>query len=319
MTNSLNILKNEPLSKYTTFKIGGPADYFVKTTTEEELIQAVKEANKQKIPFFILGGGSNVLVSDKGYRGMIIKNEMNKIQMVGYLGKIKGRQSSPNIVHLKVDSGVLVNRLVRYSLEQGLSGLENFLGQPGSVGGAVYINAHNMKKNDFFGEHLVEVKIMDKQGNAKIEKQFYFKFAYDESIIQKTKEIVIWVVIRFEKADKTDESWQKANEVMKYRQETQPYGIRSSGCTFRNIKKSDAFRIGSPNHTCSAGYLIDACGLKGKKIGGAKFSEKHANFIATEKEAMAKDVLVLITLAKNKVKEKFGVDLREEIVLVGDF
>lgn len=319
MKQSLQILRSESLAKYTTFKIGGPADYFVRVKSEEELIEAVKEANRLKIPCFFLGGGSNVLISGKGYRGMVIKNEMNQIQMAGYRGKITGRQNTAKTVHLKVDAGVLVNRLVRYSLDQGLSGLENFLGQPGTVGGAVYINAHNMKKNDFFGNYLVEAKIMNRQGSARVEKQEYFKFGYDKSIIQKTKEMVIWVIIRFEKTDDKDKLWIKANNAMAHRQKTQPYGVASSGCVFQNIKKSDALRIGTPDHTCSTGFLIDASGLKGRKIGGAKFSEKHANFIVADMNAKAQDVLELMHLAKEKAREKFGVELEEEIILVGDF
>lgn len=315
----MNIQTDVPLCSFTNWRIGGPADFFVEVTTKKELEEAVAEARKRKIPFLILGGGTNILVSDEGFRGMVIKNNMNDISVVGFKGKIgKKGVSSVRHVLLKADAGVLTNRLVRYSCDQALSGLENFLGQPGTVGGAVYINAHNMNKHDFFGDHIVEADLLTQHGESLTVPSSYFKFGYDESSIQKTGDVVISVVVALtQMSDKKDDIWKKAEEAMKYRHTTQPKGFPTAGCTFRNIPLADALRIGTPDHTRSAGFLIDACGLKGKQIGHAKISDEHANFILNTGGATAADVKGLIDMAKTRVKKKFGVELHEEVVLVG--
>jgi UDP-N-acetylmuramate dehydrogenase len=156
----ITILENEPLSKHTNMRVGGPADYFVEVKTQEELIEAIEKAKSLKVPHFILGGGTNIVIGDRGYRGMVIKNKMDQIKVVGFKA---GLQKAANVgirdVYVKADTGVLLNRLVRYALEQELSGIENFLGQPGTIGGAMYINAHNMKENDFFGDHVAQATL----------------------------------------------------------------------------------------------------------------------------------------------------------------
>lgn len=314
---------NKPLDKYSTFKIGGKADLFVRAKNSEDLVSIIKSAGEYGIPFFILGGGTNLLISDNGFKGLVIKNESGKIKLAGIRGGNSNINRPPGTgmvqtVYLEVDSGVPVNRLVRYTLDQGLRGMEIFLGQPGTVGGAVYINAHNMKKNRFFGDNIISAKIISGQGEIKEVGMEYFKFGYDNSILQKSKEILISVLLKLD-FDNRDRLWKEAQNVLTYRQKTQPYGVNTSGCTFRNISKSDAMRLATPDYTCSAGYLLDKAGLKGLVIGGAKFSDQHANFIINSNHAKASDVIKLIKLAKAKVKSKFGVDLFEEIVLVGDF
>lgn len=315
----INILKNEPLSNHTNFKVGGPADYFVEVKTQEELLEALAKAHELKIPFFMLGGGTNILVGDKGYRGLVIKNRMDQIKIAGFRSSIqKASDVGVKDVFVRSDSGVLLNRLVRYTLEQELSGLENFLGQPGTVGGAMYINAHNMNQHDFFGDHVGEATIINRDGTVETVTQQYFKFGYDESILQKNGATVVSVVVKLAKGTK-DAVWEKANAAQNHRHTTQPKGYPTAGCTFRNIAQSEAMRIGTPNHTRSAGFLIDACGLKGKQVGQAMFSKEHANFIVNLGGATAADIRKLIKMAKREVKAKFGVELKEEIVLVGEF
>ncbi len=311
---------NEPLSRYSTLHIGGSADLFFKAGTSEELIKAITYAREMKIPFFLLGGGTNLLISDSGFRGLVVKNETKNIKLVGIKGKktINEKTATSQVVFLEVDSGVSVNRLVRYALDQGFEGLENFLGQPGSVGGGVFINAHNLTKGAFLGDILFSAQLLLKNGEKKNVSHNYFHFGYDESIIQKTQDIVISVVFKLIRSDKGS-LWEKAQEALKYRRETQPQGVFSSGCTFRNIRKSDAIRLATPSYTCSAGYLLDAVGLKGKIFGKAFFSKDHANFITHNGGAKATDVLELIRIAKKSVFEKFGISLKEEIILVGNF
>lgn len=315
----MTIVKNELMSQYTTLKIGGPADYFVRVKTREELLKAIHNAEKLGVDTFVLGGGTNILVGDHGIRGMVIRLEIDHIQMRAYKGALGKTNVPSHTVSLEVGGGCLVNRLVRYTLNQGLTGLENFLGQPGTVGGAVYINAHNMWKNDFFGDHVIEVELVNTKGNSTKVLQSYFRFGYDQSRIQKTKEIVVSVVVELTKTTAIDTVWQTANEVVAYRQKTQPYGIGSVGCIFQNISAADARRLQTPNSTRSAGFLIDQCGLKGMRIGDAAIANEHANFIVNCGLATATDVIQLIRLIKAKVKKKFGIVLHEEIVKVGEF
>jgi len=279
----LKIHKNQSLAGFTTFKTGGPADYFARVRDVEELLEAVNISKKMKIPFLVIGGGSNILVGDHGFRGMVIKNEMNKISLMGAKGSYGKKNRFDQKVYLKVDSGVFMNRLVRYSLDNSYQGLENFLGQPGTVGGAIYINAHNMKKDDFFGDHIKEAEIIEKNGERALIDKKYFRFTYDNSKIQKNGDIIVSIVV------------------------------------FKNISKLDALRIGTPNNTTSAGYLIDSCKLKDKRISDALISPKHANFIINLGSAKSADVLKLINLVKKKVWQKYKVHLEEEIVKLGEF
>lgn len=316
------VLVSEPLAKYSSFRIGGPADLFYRAKTQEELVNAVNAARKLAVPYFILGGGTNLLISDLGFDGIVIKNDTGNIRLLGIKGKKSGketgRETSVSKVYLEVESGVSVNRLVRFTLDLGFDGLQFFLGQPGSIGGATYINAHNMKKGQYFGDKIIEAAILTKAGSIERVDKNHFHFGYDNSILQKSGEVLLSAVLELTRGDKV-KLWQEAQETLGYRQSSQPTGFFSSGCTFRNIPKSDAMRLATPQFTTSAGYLLDAVGLKGEKIGQAMFSVHHANFIVHKGGATAVSVLELIKLAKKKVKERFNVDLCEEIVLVGEF
>lgn len=316
------VLILEPMAKYVSFRIGGPADLFFRAKTQEDLILAIKSAHGLGLPNFVIGGGTNLLVGDKGYRGLVIKNDSSNIRLLGIKGKktikVGGLGESIQKVYLEVDSGVSINRLVRFTLDQGFGGLEFFLGQPGTVGGAVYINAHNMKKNQYFAERIKEAKILGKDGTVKTLPVNYFCFGYDQSILQKTHEIVLSVVIELVRGDKL-KLWRDGQSALDYRQSTQPSGVFSSGCTFRNIPKSEAVRLATPAFTTSAGFLLDLVGLKGTKKGKASFSSNHANFIVHQGGARAADVLELIKLGKQKVKDRYNIDLEEEVVLMGEF
>lgn len=315
------VLTDIPLFSYSSFRLGGKADLFFKAITTEDIINAVTNAIKLDIPYFLIGGGTNLLILDNGYRGLIIKNDTSKIKLIGIRGKkihTENRDNEVQKVYIEVESGVGLNRLVRFSLDQGLAGLESFLGQPGTVGGATYINAHNMKRHEFFGDKIKGALLLDKTLSLNKVDTKYFYFGYDSSILQKTKEIVLSVTLELETGDK-DKLWKISGEVMEYRKLSQPYGLYSAGCTFRNISKSDAIRLSTPEFTTSAGYLLNTAGLKGYKCGNAMFSEQHTNFIVHKGNAKAADVLKLINIAKDKVKKTFGVDLKEEIVLIGEF
>ena len=308
--------KDIKLASYSTLRVGGGAKYFFEAAFQEDLIRALGIAKTLSLPTFILGGGSNLLISDNGFAGLVIKNKTNTIKVLGFKGSVEKSSSHIKDVYVEVESGVLINRLVRFALDEGLGGIESFLGQPGSVGGAVYINAHNLKNNDFFADHIHQAKIINNKGEEMTVSPSYFQFGYDQSLLQKTKETVLSVTLKLQKKEKA-KLWEVAKYSFEYRKKTQPQGVLSSGCTFRNIDKSAALRLATPNFTTSAGYLIENVGLKGKKVGGAQISPSHANFIINLGRATGANVLELIGLTKEMVKMKFGVLLKEEVVLVG--
>lgn len=308
---------NEPLGRYTTFKVGGPADFFFEARNTDEFVLAVKTARANNIPLFILGGGTNLLIGDKGIRGFVVRNLASQITIKGMKGGQIG-QVRTGTVYVEADSGVPINKLVRFSIEEGLAGLEMQLGLPGSVGGAVYMNSKWTHPEGYVGDAVYQVRLVTESGEEKIVPHSYFRFAYDSSIIQQTGEIIISVVFALSASDK-DTLWATANESISYRRASQPQGVLSAGCTFKNLSKAEAMTAATPDGTTSAGYLIDHAGLKGHTIGDAQISPVHANFIVNTGKATAADVVELIEVARAKVKEQFGVTLVEEIIRVGEF
>jgi len=307
----MNIKHNEPLAKHTYFKLGGVADQFVEVTSQDEIIEAVSYAVKEKLTYLVLGGGSNVLVSDAGYRGLVIKNKTSKIELKGFTGRASKGKVDLKQVLVTAESGVPSNLLIRYTLDQGLAGLEDMLGLPGTVGGAVYNNSHHLDK--LFGEHIVEVQVLDEEGTIKTYAHDELHFAYDYSVFHKTHETILTVTFQLTKGDKT-ELWNIANAAVKRRATTQPLGRPSSGCMFKNISLADKMRLGVP--TSSAGYLIDKAGLKGLRVGGAYVSDVHANFIVHDGVATSSQVKELAELIKTKIKAKYGVELEREVFFI---
>ena len=273
-----NVQKNVPLSSFSTFGIGGKAKWFYQVKEEKNLIQLVKFCKENNIPYFVLGGGSNVLFSDDSFKGLVIKIDTSDYE-------IKGEK-------IIVKSGVSLSKLVDLAYKNSLSGLEFALSIPGTIGGAVVINAsaagHKMS------EIIEKVKILTEEGEIK-------ELSFVDNLFKDKKGIILEVVLRLkkQKKEKIKEEMQKALSLRK----NQPTG-KSAGCVFKNPL------------LLSAGKLIEECGLKGKKIGAAQISEKHANFIINLGSAKASDVLKLITYIKEKVKAKFNIDLKLEIVLV---
>ncbi len=311
------VKENELMARHTTFKIGGPADFYIEAKTADELTQIVKVARRNSIPLFVFGGGSNILVGDKGIRGLVVKNVTNTITIAGAKGSIVAGQSQGK-VFVEADSGVSINKLVRFTIEEGLAGLEMQLGLPGTVGGALYMNSKWTHPEGYVGDAVYQAIIVGKDGQTKIVPKSYFQFAYDTSILQKSQDIVVKVIFTLTHKDKKS-LWDSANASISYRRESQPQGVFSPGCTFRNISKAQSLLVPTPNHTTSAGFLVDHAGLKGETIGDAMISHVHANFIINKGKATADDVVSLIEKARVKVKDQFGVILEEEIVYVGEF
>jgi UDP-N-acetylmuramate dehydrogenase len=282
----------EPMAFHTTFQIGGPADFYFEANTREELLVAATAAQDIGLPYFVLGSGSNILFSDKGFRGLVIKNKTRGIKILGVKGKYqKKKDSGSNIqtILVEVDSGVLFNTLVRFTIEEGLSGLEEFIGLPGTVGGAISGSAH------WQGKTIDDFVVAKKTQNG----------------------LILSATFKFDRQDK-EILWQRAQQAIEHRQKTQPSGA-SAGCIFKNIKKSEAARIGTPNLTTSAGFLIESAGLKGVKVGQVQLSPVHANFIINLGGGKAEDVLKLINLVKEKVFAKFSIKLDLEIIVAGQF
>lgn len=293
-----NLQKNIKLAPFTTYKIGGLADYFVIAKTKNELVNAIIEARKNKILYFILGTGANILFGDKGFRGLVIKNEANNITV------------SDNFV--TAESGATIAKLIEITTKQSLSGFEHFAGIPSTVGGAIWQNLHFLSPDrleTIFIESVIEsAEILDELNNTqRVTKQF-FEFGYDTSILHRKSLVVTEVTFKLEKKDKLLIQKQ-IEENIKWRNEKQPQleQFPSCGSVFKKIEG------------VGAGRLIDKVGLKGYKIGGAQVSEKHANFIVNTDDATASDVKNLINLIQQKVFDRTGYKLETEISFVGEF
>ncbi len=298
LINVPNLKRNKLLAPFTTYKIGGQADLFVEVHTIDELVHALSEARSEGIPFFLLGCGANILFTDKGFRGLVIRNRANKIKFLDN-GKVLA------------ESGVIVDDLIEQSKNTGLSGFEHFVDIPSTVGGAMWQNLHFLspdRKRTIFIEEIVEKsKILTEADSICEVGVGYFQFSYDKSVLQRSKDIVLDVT--FQLAPKSKEDIQKViDENLAWRIAKQPRleEYPSCGSVFKKIEG-----IG-------AGRLIDKAGLKGKRIGGAEISTKHANFIVNTGNAKASDVLQLIELVKKEVKQKLRYELETEISVIGE-
>jgi UDP-N-acetylmuramate dehydrogenase len=296
------VKRNVLLKNYTTFKIGGPAKFFFEAKNKDEIIKAILAAKKSKLPFFILGGGSNLLVADKGYKGLVIKCQMSNV---------KCQNQNSNLKTIYAESGVRLSELIKISLEKSLEGLEWAVGIPGTVGGAVRGNAGAF--NSSMAEIVKSVEILEiqdyknKKHILKVKKfsNENCQFGYRDSIFKHKKNlIIISATLQLKKGNKK-EIKNKIKKYLEQRKKTQPLGFPSAGSIFKNPPGK------------FAAELIEKCGLKGKRIGNVKISDIHANFIVNLGKGKAKDVKKLIDLIKNKVKKKFGIVLEEEIQFLG--
>lgn len=295
------VRRRAPLAGLTTFRTGGAADWLVETARPSDLAGAVRVANRLKLPLTLLGGGSNVLVADAGVRGLVVRLRHGTISCNG-----------ANAV--RADAGVTVNRLVRWTIRRGLSGLERWAGTPGTVGGAVRGNAHFDGR--LIGDRLTAVGLVDRFGAEFVVPRASMGLGYDLSRVQHTGELVRWAEFRVDRSDAAGLR-AAARRSLAFRKRTQPLGQASAGCVFRNPCPEDGpLPDGVPR---SAGALIERAGLKGRRIGGAVVSPRHGNFIVNEGGAAARDVRRLIETCRSTVAERFGVVLRDEVVYLGEF
>ena len=313
MSIESKIKKNIKLAPFTTFKIGGPAEFFIEIKNIVDLVEAVNWAKENNKPIIILAGGSNILINDQGIKGIVIKLSLRDLQVE------KNR--------VKADSGVSLARLIKVMVNNNLTGLEWAVGIPGTIGGAVRGNAGAFGSS--ISQFVYQVKIYDVDNNSfKEYTKKECKFKYRDSIFKhKTNFIIIQVILKLNKG-RLSQVNNLLNNYQQYRLASQPQQS-SAGCIFKNLeinilqkqniklaKKLKAQRL-VRGGKIGAGWFIEQAGLKGKIIGGAKVSEKHANFIINTGQAKAKDVIKLANLIEQQVKDKFNISLNKEIQLLG--
>lgn len=305
--------RNIKLAPFTTFKIGGPADFFVEAYTASEIIESINWAKQNGKPYFILGGGSNILVNDAGYRGLVIKNVGRDLKIENDI--------------ITCDSGVPLSKIVQLATNHDMTGMEWAVGVPGSVGGAVRGNAA------CFGSEMAAVVIEAEAYDTETGSIVHFsheqcEFCYRSSIFKKRNLVLLSCKIQLPQAD-TLKIRQRMQEVIKKRIEQQPK-YPSAGSVFKNISLSEAspelirdaeqegkIAGAGPGGVASA-WLIERLYLKGKWIGGAMISDEHANFIVNRDfSATAEDVVMLISFIKQQVRANYNVMLKEEILYVG--
>ena len=288
------IEKNKDLIQFNTLRTASVAEYFLEAKTREDLIEGKKFALKNNLSLFILAGGSNLAIVKDKINGLVIKNNYQELKIL---------RETDNDVLISVSSGYPVSLLVNETVNKGYQGFEYHKGLPGTVGGAIYMNSKWTKPVSYFGEnleyaYLVDDRLQDKQVDRK-----YFKFAYDYSTLQKTKEILLEAVFNLKKTDPRILK-ERAQKAFEYRKKTQPMGVKTSGCFFKNVSGK------------SAGQMIDKVGLKGFSVGNFFVSPIHANFIINRGNGKNKDLLRLVRIIKEKIKNKFGVELEEEVIII---
>jgi UDP-N-acetylmuramate dehydrogenase len=280
---------NESLKKHTTYGIGGPADLMIFPKSKQDLIKVIEIINENKIQLTILGSGSNVLVSDNGIRGAVIslKNSLKQIEV------------DDNILY--AECGTMLGKIVKHAVKNNLIGLENLNGVPGTLGGALIMNAGAWGGE--ISENLIHVEVINSKSEIQKIQKKDLNFSYRQSSFNKD-EILLSAKFNLKKADK-DIIKENFIEAQSGRKKSQPLNKRSAGSLFKNPKNN------------SAGKLLDEAGLKGFSIGHAKISEKHANFFINDGDATSKDMLMLIKKAHKEVKDKFNVNLSLEVKLMG--
>jgi UDP-N-acetylmuramate dehydrogenase len=288
-----------PLAPFTTFKAGGPADWFLETRSAQETVEALRLASRAGLPIVILGGGSNVLVGDKGIRGLVIRPRGSSIE-------------SPCEGLVRAEAGATVNGLVRWTINHGLAGLERWAGTPGTIGGGIVGNAHF--GGCLLGDLVDTVRVATPEGIVMDLRQDEMEFGYDRSRLQRTREVLLWASFHVGRGE-PGELRARARASLAHRKRTQPLDVPSAGCIFQNPSETAGRALGA----AAAGALVDRAGQKGRRIGGARVSTTHANFIVNEGGASARDIRALIDECKIAVKARFGIELQEEIVYLGEF
>ncbi len=299
--NQSQLRRDETIAPYTTFRIGGPADLFYSTTTADDLANAVLSAREYSVPYFVLGLGANILIGDKGFRGLVIRNHASHFSFSD-----DGR--------LTVESGAVVADLIPEAVERGWSGLEHYVGIPSTVGGAVWQNLHFLepeperKRTMFIADVFESCDLLTEENERKTVGADYMQFGYDTSVLHTRRDVALAVTFQLQQGD-TGAMHKVMQENLSWRGARHPWlqFHPSAGSIFKKIEGM------------GAGRLIDQCGLKGFRHGNAQISHIHANIMVNLGGATASDVRELITIAQDAVEEKFSVRLEPEIGFIGEF
>ncbi len=290
MTVSTLGARGEPLAKHTSLRIGGPAEYYIRATTERDLRGAIAVAREHELPVFILGAGTNLLVADRGITGVVLHDDWAETSVAGTV--------------VTASSGTPLASVAAVAARAGILGMEWMATVPGTVGGAVHGNAGAFGKET--ADVLVDAELMDLNGDSWTATNAELAFAYRTSALQGTPVVVLRARFRGEQGDRAT-AVRRIKEIANERMAKQPLAQPNTGSIFRNPPGDHA------------GRLIEAAGLKGRRLGGAMVSPKHANFIVNTADASAEDVRALMRLCQREVKRRFGIDLVPEVELVGEW
>lgn len=302
------IQENEPMSVHTSFKVGGPARYFAKASSIESLKNALSFAREKHLPHFILGNGTNLLVSDKGYDGVVIS-------LAGYFSEIEDLGNGK----FRVGAATPLGRFARHTLKQGYAGIHKLAGIPGTLGGAVYMNAGAYGQE--IGQACTGVTVLDAVGNIRELSADECGFGYRRSVFSNGNngKIILAATFQLQSAESLGKNAADLEaelaECMAKRKATQPLNMPNAGSTFKRLDKGAAE---TPTQI-APGYYIEQAGLKGYRIGSAEVSTLHANFIVNTGGATAQDIKSLSEYVQSNVAEKFGIELKREIILLGKF
>ncbi len=325
----------EPLKMHTTWRVGGPADLFFEAKREDHFVTSIKLARELGIPYFVLGGGANVLAGDKGYRGLVIKNMVESYSIIDPIVQWEDHSTgeyrhvsvhfnyyddtqNPNYqaekVFLDVCAGYSMPHFIRDMFKIEITGLEWFMRIPGTLGGWIYNNVHGHTL--FIGDFVHTVCVLT-QDNEIVEKSWKdLDFGYDQSVFHSNKDIILGAKLRLFKGDVV-KAQEVAKSVLIKKNEHQP--ANSAGCVFHNILDAEKEKWGFESN--AVGYVVDKkFGWLGqKRVGGAWISVKHGNFIETDGTATAQDIIAVIDIIKKEFKDRYNIEIKEETFRVGEF
>jgi len=294
-----NLKRNVPLKDLVTFKLGGPAEYFYEAASTDALLAAIALARREGIPWFLLGGGSNLVVADEGLDGLVVHNLTADLKRVDH----ESRQVS-------LSSGLELEFLVELAHQLGMSGVESFAGIPGSIGGAIYGNAGAYGRS--IADVLIDAQFLFPDGSVKTVPNSFFQFDYRTSRLKQEPYIVLSARFQLEPGN-CEEIKAKMAEILEQRHSKHPpYEIGCAGSFFKNLPP-----LPGEERRRAAGSVLEQAGAKLMSYGGARVFEKHANFIINEGKATARDVKQLADMLKQKVLKDFGIELSEEVLYVG--
>ncbi len=298
------VQKDKNISPYLTMRTQVDAAFYLEVETREEWIQLFPLLKKNEFPYFVLGGGSNIAILSERINGLVLRNMYQKKEIVN---------EASDYADLRVSSGYVVTRLAKETADMGLSGFEYHFGLPGTLGGGIYMNSKWTRPDSYLGDNLISAVLIDNEGKTKEVDQDYFNFSYGYSILQQTKEFFLEGTFHMQKMD-PEELNKRAKEALEHRHKTQPKGKPTTGCFFKNITEEVQKEHNLP--TKSVGYLIDKAGMKGLSVGEYYISDLHANFIMNRGNGNPQDLRTLIDQVKAKVKEVYGIDLIEEVIIM---